>query len=205
MINRWMKASVAAIVLVLIVAAAGGIYGATADSGAGKIPDTTDAKAIMATIEQAHYFKAVAARNFDISRFPEVFIDTPDFEPDERQKAMIQEMLGSEAIEKAGYLSYMRAYYLAWKDGARLMESIDFSKLSMQEKKDFLEANSNKILAFARKDPIGEIKLTFESIEIKGDRAVVRYDSPSAYQEAILIKVNGKWFVANITTLKTHV
>jgi hypothetical protein len=159
----------------------------------------------MATIEQAHYLKAIAARTFDVSRFPEVFIDTPDFKPDDRQKAMIQEMLGSEAVQKAGYLSYMQAYYLAWKEGARLMESVDLSQLSMQEKKDFLEANSNKILTFARKDPIGEIALTFESITIKGDRAIVRYDSPSAYREAILIKVDGKWFVATINTVKLHI
>jgi len=201
------KISLFGAALVLIAIASWGFYSLMLNARVNdnKIPDTPDTQAIIATLEHAHYLRAVAARTFDVSTFPEVFINTSDFKPNDSQRALIENVFDTETAKSAGYLTYMQAYYLAWKEGASLIQSVEVQDLSPQERDELLRTNQDKIVAPARQDPIGEIKLTYESITVNGDKAVVRYDSPSAYREAILVKVDGKWFVANITIIKVHV
>ncbi len=189
-----------------IAIASWGFYSLTTNVRANDpIPDTPEAKAIIATLERAHYIRAVAARTFDMGEFSEVFINTSDFKANNSQRALIENVFGIESAKNAGYLTYMQSYYSAWQEGASLIQSIEGQDLSLQERDELLRSNQDKIIAPARQDPIGKIKLTYESIAINGDKAVVRYDSPSAYREAILVKVDGKWFVANITVIKVHV
>ena len=51
---------------------------------------------------------------------------------------------------------------------------------------------------------VAKTNLTYESIEIAGDRATVRYDDGAALQEAILLKIKGQWYIAGITPVWAH-
>jgi hypothetical protein len=48
------------------------------------------------------------------------------------------------------------------------------------------------------------LKLDFRNINIKGDRAVVRYDDGAALLEAILVRENGRWLIGNIKPIEIH-
>ena len=50
----------------------------------------------------------------------------------------------------------------------------------------------------------GRFPLEYVSITIDNDKAYVRYDDGPALQDAILIRVNGRWFVAGIIPIQVH-
>ena len=50
----------------------------------------------------------------------------------------------------------------------------------------------------------GRFPLTYISIKIDNDKAYVRYDDGPALQEAILVRVNGIWFIAGIIPIQIH-
>lgn len=47
-------------------------------------------------------------------------------------------------------------------------------------------------------------RLIFRYVAVNWDKAIVRYDSLSALQEATLIKIDGHWLIANIKLLRIH-
>lgn len=181
----------------------------TSVAGSG-VPDTPEARQIQATMNRAYELMAIAARTFDVSEFPTVFVDTPDYELSDRQRKAVGQVLGSRAIEDAGYLTAMQAYYIAWGEGAAHLEralekaEIEHRPITVDEMQEIAEANGGRVPALARQDPISEVKLEFESIEINGDRAIVRYDDGAALQEAVLVKIKGQWFIAGINPIWAH-
>jgi len=186
-----------------------GPLGRTSVTGPG-VPDTPEARQIQATMNRAYELMATAARTFDESEFPAVFVDTPDYELSDRQREAIGQVLGSRALENAGYLTAMQAYYIAWGEGAAHLErvlekaEIEQRQITADEMQEIVEANGGRVPTLARQDPISEVKLEFESIEITGDRAIVRYDDGAALQEAVLVKIKGQWFITGIKPIWVH-
>lgn len=179
---------------------------AQAESG---IPDTPEVKEIIATMENAYRILAIAGQTFDVSGFSSVFVDTPDYKLTEQQRAFIGNILGEDAAKNAGYLTAMRAKYIALGRDARLLQATlekaraEHRNLTSEELQEILRANHGVIPTMG--SPITQpAVLSFKSIEIHGDRAIVRYDSGAALLEAILIRINGKWFIAGITPIWIH-
>ncbi len=143
----------------------------------GNIPDTPEAKEIMSVMDRAYQLLGQASRSFDTSEFPAVFIDTNDYKLTRQQREAIAEVLGVSAdeVKNAGYLTAMQAQYISISQGTM-----------------GIPVTANKTV------------LIFESIEISGDRAIVRYDDGAALQEAILVKINGRWFIASIVPIWVH-
>ena len=186
-----------------------GTLGRTSVAGPG-VPDTPEARQIQAVINRAYELMAIAARTFDVSEFPTVFVDTPDYELSDRQQEAIDQVLGSKAVKSAGYLSAMQAYYLAWGEGAARLETAlekaeaEQRQITADEMHEIVEASGGRVPTLARQDPISETKLEFESIEIDGDKAIVRYDDGAALQEAELVKINGQWYITGIRPIWVH-
>lgn len=182
----------------------------TSVAGPG-IPDTPETRQIQATMRRAYELMAVAARTFDVSEFPTVFADVPeDYKLNDRQREAIVQILGAEVAERAGYLSAIQAYYIGWGKGAALLEKAleeaerERRPITADEMRAITEASGGRVPTLARQDPIYETKLQFESIEIRGNRAVVRYDDGAALQEAILRKISGRWLITSIKPIWVH-
>ena len=76
-------------------------------------------------------------------------------------------------------------------------------QLSSTELQELIKANHGQLPSLG--SPVtGKTILTFESIEINRDRAIVRYDDGAALQEAILVKINGRWLIASIIPIWIH-
>ena len=117
-----------------------------------------------------------AAQTYDVSDFPTVFIDTPDYRLTPKQQEGVAAILGTEASQKAGYLTAMQAHYISLGQGANLLQAAleqaktEGRELSAEEFQSIIRANHDQI-------PL---------------------------QEAILVKADGRWYVAGITPIWVH-
>lgn len=174
------------------------------------IPNTPESHQIRATLTRAYELMGIAARTFDVSAFPTVFVDTPDYRLSDQQRETIRQVLGSEAAEKGGYLTAMQAYYISWGKGAAALEialekaRAENRSLTADEMQEIIKANGGQVPTLARQDPVSVTQLEFRSIKIEGDRAVVQYDDGAALQEAVLVKIGGQWFIASIKPIWVH-
>jgi hypothetical protein len=174
------------------------------------VPDTPETRQIQDTMNQAYKLMASAAQTFDVSTFSTVFVDTPDYELSAQQREAVSKIMGPKAVENAGYLTAMQAYYISWGNGAVQLEETlknaarEQRAITADELKQIAKANGGRVPALDRQEPVQEPNLEFESITIRGNRATVRYDDGAALQEAILIKKEGHWFIAGIKPIWVH-
>jgi hypothetical protein len=176
-----------------------------------KIPNTPEAKQIMATMNRAYQVLGTTSQSFDVSEFPNVFVDTEDYQlTDEQQKTVAEALsLSVTEVQKAGYLSAMQAKYISRGRGAKLLQAAlekaraENRELTATEFQEIVKANQGQMPSG---NPITGNKtvLTFESIEINGEKAIVRYDDGAALQEAILVKQEGRWLIASIVPIWVH-
>lgn len=179
------------------------------------IPDTADARQIQIVMNSAYQIIGDASRTFDASEFPSVFIDTEDYKLTDEQQENVAKALGidSSEVKNTGYLTAMQTSYLLRAQGASLLQAaldkarLENRELTAEEFQEVVKANHGQVpsMPLSAKDLTKNEKvLTFESIRINGDRAIVKYDDGAALQEAILVKINGGWFIASIVPIKIH-
>lgn len=181
---------------------------ARANSG---IPDTPDTRQIVAVMNRSYELMAHASQTFDVSEFPSVFIDTKDYKLTDQQRDAIVSILGLEAVEpgNTGYLTAMQAQYISMGQGAKLLEkALDRAKLenrnlTSEEFQEILKANHGQAPVLGNTIN-SKTELTFISIDINGDKAIVRYDDGAALQEAILVKEKEHWLIASIIPVWIH-
>lgn len=175
------------------------------------VPDTPDAKQIMAVMDRAYQLIGHASQSFDVSEFPAVFVDTADYQITDEQREAIAATLGVPAsdVGNVGYLTAMQLKYESMGKGANLLrEAMKKAKaenrqLSSTELQELAKANHGQLPSLG--SPVtSKTVLTFESIQIEGERAIVRYDDGAALQEAILVKINGRWLIASIVPIWVH-
>ena len=201
-------------ILIIILFAVGlGILAAQihpAKANAG-IPNTSDAKQIMAVMNRAYQVLGTTSQSFDVSEFPNVFVDTEDYELTDEQQKTVAEALGLNAAEvkNAGYLTAMQAKYVSRGRGAKLLQEAlekaraENRELSATAFQEIVKANHGQWPSGSA-ITTNKTVLTFESIEINGNKAIVRYDDGAALQEAILVKQEGRWLIASIMPIWVH-
>lgn len=177
-----------------------------ADAEASNAPDAARVKAVMA---RAYDLIGTAAQTYDVSDFATVFVDTTDYQLTPKQQEGVAAILGSEAAQKAGYLTAMQAHYLSLGHGAKLLQAAlaqakaGGRELSAAEFQALIKANHDQVPTLP--SPVAaKTNLAYESIAMAGDRATVRYDDGAALQEAILVHINGQWYIAGITPVWVH-
>ena len=184
------------------------IFQVTQAQAAQEIVDNADTRSIKAVMAQAYDVIAKAAQTYDVSEFSTVFVDTSDYKLTTEQLKALTGILGISATKNAGYLTAMQADYMAMGQGATLLQAaVDKAKaqnreITAAEFQAVIQANHGQV------PPASVINakttLTYDSIKVNGDKAVVRYDDGAALQEAILVRINGKWFIAGITPINIH-
>jgi len=173
------------------------------------VPDTPQNREIMEVMERAYELINSASQSFDTSLFSSVFIDTPDYKLTDEQRDAISSVLGEEAAQNGGYLTAMKAQYIARKKEAGLLKDVldkaraENREMTAEELQEVVIKNNGRVPAIIASNET-KAKLIYESIEISGERAVVRYDDGAALQEAILVRVDGQWFIAGITPINIH-
>jgi hypothetical protein len=176
---------------------------------AQRVPDSPEAKKIEAVLERAYEVIGAASRTFDVSKFSTVFVDTSDFDVTPLQEQSVAEILGGSTTGPVGYLTAMRAKYVSLGQGAKLLrEALDKAKaenrkLTEQDFLDLAEQNHGRMPSLGSAFT-ARTSLTYKSIEIAGDRAVVRYDDGAALQEAVVVRIGERWYVAGIKPLWVH-
>jgi integrase len=220
------KHRIALLVGLVILIAMGGIVflrglksnGSNSEVIAASIPDPEEMREIQATIVEAYKVGYMAHVTHDVSQFPSVFVDDPSVPLTPEQKEQLRRWLGT-VPEDAGYLTYGIAGYYNTERLNRLSQEA-WAK-ARAAGRDYLIPED-----YLTPDELREIEksggpiptpppvvyqpsmsaeeyvkwkwenIRFDSVVIKGDKAIVIYDDHWFLYEDILVRRGGKWYVA---------
>lgn len=164
------------------------------------VADTPESHQIQATIRRAYELRLLAGRTFDTTDFPSVFVNDPrggKLAPEWLK--LVEDVTGSSSVTP-GYLDYELAYYEHWKTGALQLE-----KLQAKAAEEGRQLTAEEVLSLqdrsgriaAPRAPEGvNIELNFKSIVVEGDVAIAVFDDGPRLNEMILVKIDGKWYIA---------
>ncbi|WP_423222378.1 hypothetical protein [Candidatus Amarolinea aalborgensis] len=200
-----------AVILLVVVAILIAAWSAQSNRirAGSEAPNSPEAAPVKTVMERAYDLIGTAAQTYDVSGFATVFVDTADYQLTTKQQEGVAAILGAEAAQRAGYLTAMQAHYMSLGHGAKLLQSAlakakaEGRELSAEEFQAIIKANHDQVPTLPS-PVVAKTNLTYESIEIAGDRATVRYDDGAALQEAILLKIKGQWYIAGITPVWAH-
>jgi hypothetical protein len=174
------------------------------------IPNTSDGKLIQEVVKKSYDVEAVAARTFDLSSFPSIFVN------DQRGGNLSPTTIDfirsvSEVVPSSyyGYLDYKIAYYSWWKLGAQKFEALQTKALqenrdlTEDEKKSLIDAKGRVAMPRSQEIQI-PIELQFISIELKDDEAIVVFDDGLRTSQMILVKIKNQWYIAGNKFLSVH-
>lgn len=136
----------------------------------------------------------------DINMLADVYVDTSGYKPSKDGKALITKYLGEDSVKNAGYLTYIKAYHLWRRSG----DPYPRSSPEITQNSSTQIAPTEKPVMYCP-DPMPETELSFRSIAIRENKALVHFDTPTYLKEAILIKVGGVWYIASMRNLQVHV
>ena len=149
--------------------------------------DSPEAQQIKDVVIRSRKIEAIlfCVTDTDVNMLDEVYLNTSDYKLSKYDKILINRYLGDEYIENGGYLNFIKAYHL-W-----------------DRTTDPYPTATTRATGGVRlcPDPYGEPKLTFLSISLREDKAIVLYNSLSYRTEAILRKNNGVWFIVSSRNL----
>jgi hypothetical protein len=182
-------------------------------SRASGVPDTPEAKEIMATIQSAHDALALAYETGQLDVLDEVLIDHPIFleelgpERKEELRQYIERVSGKEAAQNFGYLTAMKNKITHRRHGAELLAAAQAKataenrELTEAEWALLTEQNYGRQPSPLVSDP-GLPRSVIEaeqyiSMEINGDTARVVYERVKT-QTALLVRIDGRWYVASM-------
>lgn len=181
----------------------------SADIGVGDHPEFDEITTVM---NRAYELFSMPVEKVDIRQFSEVLIDTPDFQLTTEQQDYIEQILGSEAVTGAGYLTAIRAKHVHLQHGAQLLDAAEEKAAAEHRLMTAEEVEAIRLQNYGAYPPSPENpehlgrkpKLQFMSLEVTDDRAVVVYDSGPALQEAILVRIDKQWYIASNVVLQAH-
>lgn len=212
--------------LVILIAMGGvvllrglGSNSSTGEAIAAGIPDPEEVREIQATIVEAYKVGYMATQvTHDVSQFPSVFVDDPRVPLTPEQEERLREWLGT-VPKDAGYLTYGVAGYHNTERLNRLSQEawakataagrdyiIPEDYLTPDELREIEESGGPMPTppTMVRQPSMSAEEYVewkwentrFDSVIINGDRAVVLYDDHWFLYEDILVRRDGKWYVA---------
>lgn len=187
----------AAGVLVLAAAGIGGIWWlqrpipiALDDPAAAPIKD------IVVKSEQLEYM-VTCDLSSDVSVLDEVYVNTADYPANRDSRLMIATYLGEDAARQPGFLNFQKAYQL-WRrsgDPYPRVSSTATPRQATAPRPTLPPSISGCSVVTAPP------KVTFVSIAIRDERAVVKYFAGTALDWATLVRLDGQWRIANVRML----
>jgi len=174
------------------------------------VPDTPDAREILAVMDRAYILLRSPVELIDASSYAEVMVNTSDYRPSQENLEFISTILG--VTQEAGYLSFIQAKHTHLQQGARLLRNAlgkaktENRALTNEEMQEIVQQNHGMLPASLQdlNVPIPIPNIQYEWIQIEGAKATVRYDPGQAVEEAILVKQEGRWYIASIKVIWAH-
>ena len=164
--------------------------------------DDPNAQPIKDVLVKSHKIEHLLSCNpeSDVNMLDEVYKDTADYKQSSDDRVMIAKYLGKAALNRAGYLSFLKAYHL-WERSGDL-----YPRASPDPTRQYLAtvAPTSKPIRECPNPP-KEPELQYQSIAIRDDRAVVIYDYGPYLTKAILRRVDGVWFIVSSRNLAVNV
>lgn len=185
-------------------------------SFASDIPDTPENQSVIDALEEAITVLDLPFEELDLTKLSKVLINDPNYaqivSPDELTELMnyTRKVQGEAALDNFGYLTAMQTKRMNQQNGARLLraarekaasENREVTREEMQQltEQNFgLEPFIPDSSEHDQSEPFKRI-LRYFSIKIEKDRAEVFYDDMVKTRKAILLQVNGQWYVADIS------
>ncbi len=157
--------------------------------------NSPDAAPIVSALKETYRLKLQLACDptVDVRLLETVMVDTPDYPLNDHQKQTIRVTLGELALNAAGYLTWSKAYYLEARGSFVGPTPAPPAGVRPTPRP-----------IFACPAPLREQELTFKSISMNEDRAEAQFDDGPALEQAVLVKINGQWFVASLNPLQIH-
>lgn len=174
------------------------------------IPQTEDAKLIQEVVEKSYEIEAIAARTFDLSSFPSVFVNDPrGGELSSSTVEFVQSVYKDYSTQYFGYLDYKTAYYSWWKSGALRLEELQTNaarekrSLTEDELRSLIDDDGRIAMPRSQGTPLPPT-LEFTSIEVEGDEAIVVFDDGLRVNQMVLVKIDAHWYIAGNRILSLH-
>ena len=177
------------------------------------VPDTPESYEIMATIQRAYDALSTAHETGDLDILKDAFVDHPDFRSEigwakeAELRNYITKITGAKAAQDFGYLTAITNKISHRLHGEALLRSTmakaksESRELSETEWQVLIEKN------YGERPSLPDTSLPsrrviqpeqYFSIEISGEKARAVYDEGVTGRTAILIKIDGRWYVVGI-------
>lgn len=109
-------------------------------SSAADIPDTAEAREVMAAMTRAYQLLDAPADTLDINQLSEVFIDHPDYlreldsETQTKLQTQISEILSPAAAQNFGYLTAIKSKKVHRQNGIQLLKSAPLMRFCLHRR-----------------------------------------------------------------------
>jgi hypothetical protein len=138
----------------------------------------------------------------NVNLLAEVYRDTADYKQIKNHRVIITNYLGEKAVNEAGYLTFMRAYYLWQRSGDPYPRESPDANPTLEH----LYTLANTLVPTAKPvrdcpDPLPEPQLRYQRIAIREDRAITVYVEGPYQIEAILRHFDNAWFIVSSRAL----
>ncbi len=197
-------------ILILVVLISLIYFGITRAPAGNSNPDPADSQKIQDVIHQSYVVIRGALENGgDVREFEDVFVNTSDYHYENQDvRKFVSLVLGPEVADDGGYLTAMKAKYVAYGCASHSLRDIEQvaqkedRKITSEEYKSIQE-NCYGVLPPSISEG-GSPILVFKTIDIDGEKAFARYDDGAALLEATLVQENGRWLIAKIEPINIH-
>ena len=202
--NLGLSASILLLLLLTI-----SIFESTGRAGEG-LPQTEDGELIQDVLNNSYVIESLSAKTFDLSSYTTIFVnDQRGGELSPSTIEFVRSISGDYTSESFGYLDYKIAYYTWWETGALKIETLqaradlENRELTEDELKTLID-DQGRIAMPRSQSSDASIPLRFISITIEGDKGIVTYDDGLRINQAILVKIDGDWYIAGNKILSLH-
>jgi hypothetical protein len=161
-----------------------------ADPSAGPPTGSADERAALAVLGESLRVRAQAARDFDTSRFDQVFVDDASVPLTPLQKDTLTRI--APTIPKAGYLTFQREFYRHWSVGNEAAQRV-FAAQKAGRSPDPADVAA---AIPAREDPIVMPALRLQRSNVAAARAYLEVETDPMLYRVTLVKVGATWRVA---------
>lgn len=173
------------------------------------LPANAEEQAVTDALEKAYEVLDIPFDQLNLSQLSEVFIDHPYYleQLSAEEIASLQlytiKIQGKDALDNFGYLTSMRTKRMHQQRGAELLKTAEARafkenrEVTPEEFKVLKEMNHGREPWIPGHEPF-QRKLQYFSLNIEDDKAMVKYDEGVTGRTAVLVKVDGQWYVAGI-------
>ncbi len=178
-------------------------------------PTVSESDLVVQALKKACEIETHAAATFDMTGFPKVFVNDSRFPVSPKTLDFVRDVTNNPALEQAGYLDHMLAYFGWWRDGALRLEAI-WEKMKAEGRDEMTADERDSLMDESGRIAPARASLEYRthttdcvpailSIEFSKDIATVVVNDGPTTSEMYLVKMDdGQWYIAGRKVLQIH-